>query len=43
MSAREVEIGSERLKAQRIFINVGGRAVVPGWPGIGEVPYLTNS
>ena len=30
-------------QAERIFINVGGRAVVPAWPGIDEVPYLTNS
>ncbi len=43
LSSREVEIGSERLNAERIFLNVGGRAVVPGWPGVGEVPYLTNS
>jgi pyruvate/2-oxoglutarate dehydrogenase complex dihydrolipoamide dehydrogenase (E3) component len=48
-SAKEVSIGSERLTADRIFINVGGRAVVPhmpgieGTPGIEGVPYLTNS
>jgi pyruvate/2-oxoglutarate dehydrogenase complex dihydrolipoamide dehydrogenase (E3) component len=38
-----VEIGGERLRAKRIFINVGGRALVPPLPGIDEVPYLTNS
>src|ERR1700757_4830175 len=32
-----------RLRAERIFINVGGRALVPPMPGINEVPYLTNS
>ena len=32
-----------RLRAGRIFINVGGRALVPPMPGINEVPYLTNS
>ncbi|MGC1890466.1 MAG: FAD-dependent oxidoreductase, partial [Stellaceae bacterium] len=32
-----------RLRAGRIFINVGGRAHVPPMPGINEVPYLTNS
>jgi pyruvate/2-oxoglutarate dehydrogenase complex dihydrolipoamide dehydrogenase (E3) component len=40
---REVEIGGERLHAGRIFINVGGRAIVPRLPGIDQVPYLTNS
>jgi pyruvate/2-oxoglutarate dehydrogenase complex dihydrolipoamide dehydrogenase (E3) component len=38
-----VEIAGERLRAGRIFINVGGRALVPPMPGIKEVPYLTNS
>ena len=42
-SSKEVSVGSERLTANRIFINVGGRAVVPKMPGIEEVPYLTNS
>jgi pyruvate/2-oxoglutarate dehydrogenase complex dihydrolipoamide dehydrogenase (E3) component len=32
-----------RLRAERIFINVGGRALAPPMPGINEVPYLTNS
>ncbi|MBF9233869.1 FAD-containing oxidoreductase [Microvirga alba] len=38
-----VSVGDERLSAPRIFINVGGRAVVPDWPGIDQVPYLTNT
>ena len=42
-SAREVSIGPERLSAPQIFINVGGRAVVPALPGVDTVPYLTNS
>lgn len=42
-SAKEVSVGSERLTADRIFINVGGRAVVPQMSGLDEVPYLTNS
>jgi pyruvate/2-oxoglutarate dehydrogenase complex dihydrolipoamide dehydrogenase (E3) component len=42
-SPRAVEIAGERLRAERIFINVGGRALVPPMPGINEVPYLTNS
>ena len=31
------------ISAPRIFLNVGGRATVPDMPGIGEVPYLTNT
>ena len=30
-------------RAPRIFINVGGRAVVPDLPGVGSVPFLTNT
>jgi pyruvate/2-oxoglutarate dehydrogenase complex dihydrolipoamide dehydrogenase (E3) component len=41
--ARSVQVGDERFTADRIFINVGGRAVVPEIPGIADVPYLTNS
>jgi pyruvate/2-oxoglutarate dehydrogenase complex dihydrolipoamide dehydrogenase (E3) component len=40
---REVSVGSDRLTADRIFINVGGRARVPPLPGVEHVPYLTNS
>ncbi len=42
-SANTVRVGDELLTAQRIFINVGGRAIVPDFPGIGEVPFLTNT
>src|ERR1700685_3908110 len=42
-SAKEVSVGSERLTADRIFINVGGRARAPRMPGIEGVPYLNNS
>ncbi len=42
-SSREVSVGSERLAAEKIFINVGARAVVPKMPGLDEVPFLTNS
>jgi pyruvate/2-oxoglutarate dehydrogenase complex dihydrolipoamide dehydrogenase (E3) component len=40
---KEVEVGNDVLKADKIFINVGGRAVVPPIPGLDQVPYLTNS
>src|SRR5215510_7093222 len=42
-SPQAVEIAGERLRAGLIFINVGGRALVPPMPGINEVSYLTNS
>jgi pyruvate/2-oxoglutarate dehydrogenase complex dihydrolipoamide dehydrogenase (E3) component len=38
-----LHVGEERLSAPRIFLNVGGRAAVPNMPGVGTVPYLTNS
>src|SRR4029077_9460226 len=38
-----VSVGEERLTAPRIFIDVGGRAVVPPLPGVDKVPYLTNT
>ena len=43
LSPRDVKAGAERIRADRIFINVGGRAWIPEMPGIDEVPYLTNS
>ena len=39
----EVEVAGEVLTAPHIFLNVGGRASVPDLPGLGGVPYLTNS
>jgi pyruvate/2-oxoglutarate dehydrogenase complex dihydrolipoamide dehydrogenase (E3) component len=38
----ELRVGAETLKAERIFLNVGGRPLVPGMPGLQTVPYLTN-
>ncbi len=42
-SPREVSVGAERLTADRIFINVGARAIVPEMPGLDQIDYLTNS
>jgi pyruvate/2-oxoglutarate dehydrogenase complex dihydrolipoamide dehydrogenase (E3) component len=39
----EVEADDEVLRASKIFINVGGRALIPPIPGLDQVPYLTNS
>src|SRR6266542_869715 len=42
-SPTEVSVGAERLSAKQIFINVGGRALVPPLPGVEQIDYLTNS
>ena len=42
-SPRIVRVGDEQISAERIFVNVGGRASVPGLPGLDQVPFLTNS
>jgi pyruvate/2-oxoglutarate dehydrogenase complex dihydrolipoamide dehydrogenase (E3) component len=42
-SPNQVGVGGARLTAGKIFINVGGRAVIPPIPGLDLVPYLTNS
>jgi pyruvate/2-oxoglutarate dehydrogenase complex dihydrolipoamide dehydrogenase (E3) component len=42
-SSNTVMVNDEVLEADKIFINVGGRARVPEMPGIHDVPFLTNS
>jgi pyruvate/2-oxoglutarate dehydrogenase complex dihydrolipoamide dehydrogenase (E3) component len=42
-SPRTVRVEDDLLEADKIFINVGGRALVPPMPGLDQVPYLTNS
>jgi pyruvate/2-oxoglutarate dehydrogenase complex dihydrolipoamide dehydrogenase (E3) component len=42
-SPREVTVGAETLAAEKIFINVGGRARIPAIPGLDQVGFLTNS
>ncbi len=37
-----IRVDDELLEADRIFLNVGGRAVVPDMPGLADVDYLTN-
>jgi pyruvate/2-oxoglutarate dehydrogenase complex dihydrolipoamide dehydrogenase (E3) component len=37
-----IRVGDDVLHADRIFLNVGGRAVVPDIPGLSDVHYLTN-
>src|SRR6202521_3123475 len=43
VSPTQVSVCEEVLTAERIFINVGGRALVPPIPGLDQVDYLTNS
>jgi pyruvate/2-oxoglutarate dehydrogenase complex dihydrolipoamide dehydrogenase (E3) component len=42
-SSNTVVVNEEVFQADKIYINVGGRAVVPDMPGIHDVPFLTNS
>lgn len=42
-SSRTVRVNGELLEADKIFINVGGRALVPRMPGLEQISYLTNS
>ncbi len=42
-SAHEIRVGDDRLTAERIFLNVGGRAATPPMPGLDSIPFLTNS
>lgn len=37
-----VRVDDQELRADRIFLNVGGRAMVPDIPGLTEVDFLTN-
>ena len=42
-SATSVRVNDELLKADKIILNVGGRAFVPDIPGLHDIDYLTNS
>ena len=43
IAATKSPSGIRSSRADRIFINVGGRASVPPMPGLDQVPFLTNS
>ena len=43
LSPTTVEVGDDVLEAERFFINVGCRAVVPDFPGVDQVRTLTNT
>jgi pyruvate/2-oxoglutarate dehydrogenase complex dihydrolipoamide dehydrogenase (E3) component len=40
---RTIVVGDRVLKAERVFLNVGGRATRPSLPGIDDVPTLDNA
>ena len=42
-SPATVRVNGDLLEAEKIFINVGGRALVPPMPGLDQIEYLTNS
>ena len=42
-SARTVSVNGEVLEADRIFLNVGTRALAPEMPRLEEIDYFTNS
>jgi pyruvate/2-oxoglutarate dehydrogenase complex dihydrolipoamide dehydrogenase (E3) component len=42
-SNNTVRVNDDVLQADQIFINVGGRAKIPQFPGILKTPFLTNS
>ncbi len=37
-----LKVGDDTLQADRIFLNVGGRAIVPDIPGLAGLDFLTN-
>ena len=43
LSPTEMQVGETRITAPQIFLNVGGRAVIPDMPGVHDVPVLTNT
>ncbi|MFC3651502.1 FAD-containing oxidoreductase [Dyella humi] len=42
-SPHALRVDDTLIEADEIFLNVGGRAVIPDFPGIDTVPYLTNT
>ncbi len=39
---KQINVGEERIESARIFINTGGRALIPPVPGLDSINYLTN-
>ncbi len=43
IGSKKISVNDRELEAEQIFINVGGRALIPKIPGLENVSYLTNS
>jgi pyruvate/2-oxoglutarate dehydrogenase complex dihydrolipoamide dehydrogenase (E3) component len=43
IARNRVQVGEDELDSPKFFIDVGGRASVPDWPGIKDTAYLTNT
>ena len=43
VTPRLLQVGNRMISAPRIFVNVGGRAIVPDITGIHDVPFLNNN
>jgi pyruvate/2-oxoglutarate dehydrogenase complex dihydrolipoamide dehydrogenase (E3) component len=43
VAEKKIAVNGFELDADRIFINVGGRASIPPIAGLDKIPYLTNS
>ena len=41
-SPHTIRVDGQVLEADKIFLNVGGRAVAPDLPGLSDIDYLTN-
>ncbi|MFV1365778.1 FAD-containing oxidoreductase [Mycolicibacterium elephantis] len=41
-SPHTIRVDDRVLEADRIFLNVGGRAVAPDMPGLSDIDYMTN-
>jgi len=41
-SPKEIRVGNDLLTANEIFLNVGGRAITPDFPGVADTPWMTN-
>jgi pyruvate/2-oxoglutarate dehydrogenase complex dihydrolipoamide dehydrogenase (E3) component len=41
-SPTDIRVGNDLISAKEIFINVGGRAVTPDFPGVDSVPWMDN-
>src|SRR5262245_40558707 len=42
VDSKTVEVGGQKLLGEKIFLDVGGRPLVPKLKGVEDVPYLTN-